>query len=291
MRWRLHSAIFSDSTKLAEAQDYLVKLGDSVQVVSGRRAELPPVDSCNEMSGPFLAITTLQDAKSLLNSGNGVPGLYWDRIKYDVSYWMPRLEPHIPVLNRDGMFWPLGMLQSFNKLLVAVFGIGTFVFIKPDQGNKAFTGFITEVTNSGLDLTTQHQLKHLSPETMCFVAPAVTLSNREWRFWVANRNVVAWSPYSWDGPEEPWTPVPANVLQVAENMARNPWQPDISYVVDVALVSTSNKLDPNGAEEPFLLELNAASTSGIYNVPIPVLLGALRDVAYRELAGELAISD
>lgn len=281
MRWRLHAAIFSGLERLAEAKAYLLSMGDQVQVVSGRHSSLPPVEAGGHKEVPFLAITTLQDARLLRMPDRAVPVLYWDAARYDVSYWMPRVGSDIPVLNRTGLFYPLGMLLAANKGIPAWLGIGGAAFVKPDKGHKQFTGFTAPVTETGLDLTNEYQLRGLAPELMCLIAPASKLAMAEWRFWIVNRKVVAWSPYSWSEPEMKWEPAPAHVQKVAEAMARNQWQPDIAYVVDIAMVE----------EEPFLLEINAASTSGVYDAPLIPLLSALRDAAHLEMAGELTVLD
>jgi hypothetical protein len=61
---------------------------------------------------------------------------------------------------------------------------------------------------------------------------AKQLKDVEWRFWIVNREVVAYSPYSWQN-EICWALAPNKVLKIAKLVAENPWQPDIAYVVDI----------------------------------------------------------
>jgi len=280
MYWRLHAAIFGGEPEAGRAADFLRARGDKVQLVLGRHTNLPPVAEMGHKQEPYLAITTLQDARLTKKPADAIPWLYWDISRYDVSYWLPRLSNNIPVLNRSGAFWPLGMLQNcgINRNALHLTS-GQAVFVKPDKGHKPFTGFIATVGSSGgLELSSEYQLKGISPELMCFVAPQADVDKTEWRFWVVNRKVVACTPYAWESDVE-WSPAPDNVRRVAELMAVNEWQPDIAYVVDVATV--------NG--EAFLLEINAASTSGMYNVDATSVLTALRESAHLEYAGELTL--
>lgn len=277
MHWRLHTAIFGFET--AAAATFLRDLGDSVQVVSGTIRELPPVELLPECM-PALAITTLQDAAKN-HTGPGVPWLYFDAHSYDVSHWMPRIASHIPVLNRSGVFLPFGMLQSPRPVLLSWIGEEGSVFIRPDSGRKLFTGFVAKVASDGsLSIGDEHQTRLVAPDAMCLVAQAKNLAPIEWRFWIVNHKVVASTPYSWDAEPE-WEPAPESCVAVATAMAANPWQPDLAYVVDV--------VEHDG--ETFLLEINAASTSGVYAAPLEPLLLALRGVAQREHAGEITRED
>ncbi|MDP1573139.1 MAG: ATP-grasp domain-containing protein [Pseudomonadota bacterium] len=277
MHWRLHTAIFGFET--AAASTLLRNLGDSVQIVSGSVRDLPPVEL---LPAPMsaLAITTLQDAAKN-QIGPGVPWLYFDTHAYDVSSWMPRIGSNIPVLNRDGLFLPFGMLQAPCPALLSWIGEEGSVFIRPDSGRKLFTGFVVKVARDGsLSIGHEHQVRLVAPDAMCLVALAKIMEPVEWRFWVVDRKVVASTPYSWDTEPE-WAPAPDSCLAVAQAMAANPWQPDIAYVVDVV---------EHGGQS-YLLEINAASTSGIYAAPLEPLLLALRDAAQREYAGEIARED
>lgn len=273
MHWRLHTAIFGFESSAAAA--YLRTLGDSVQVISGSIRDLPPVEVMPAPM-PALAITTLQDAAKN-HVGPGTPWLFYDGHSYDVAYWMPRIEASIPVLNREGVFLPFGMLQAPCPALLSWIGEDGSVFIRPDSGRKLFTGFVAAVTADGsLSIGHEHQTRLAAPDAMCLVAPTKKIDPVEWRFWIVDRKVVASTPYSWVTEPE-WAPAPESCVAVSRAMAANPWQPDLAYVVDV--------VEHNG--QAFLLEINAASTSGIYAAPLETLLLALRDVAQREHAGEI----
>jgi hypothetical protein len=173
------------------------------------------------------------------------------------------------------------MLHAPCPALLSWIGEESSVFIRPDSGRKLFTGFVAKVARDGsLSIGHEHQMRLVAPDAMCLVAQAKRLDPVEWRFWIVDRKVVDSTPYSWD-TEPDWAPAPESCLAVARAMAANPWQPDLAYVVDVV---------EHGGQS-FLLEINAASTSGVYAAPLEPLLLALRDVAQREHAGEIARED
>lgn len=288
MYWRIHCGLIG--TREAELSDLLTNGGDTVQFVSGRRPELP-IDP-QSITGGALALTTIQDAKLLAARWPVSPGLYFHPRKYDVSYWLPRTQRDIPALNRGAFFVPFGLVPSIAQSLWTsgiVLSDG-LLFVRPDSGLKPFAGFVVDCNKPGVKNwqgvadEIAREVRHLAPETLICIATGRKLKPVEWRFWIVDRKVVASAPYSWDSGALLWRHPPYDALRCAEAMAQNPWQPDIAYVADVV------QLD--GGDEPFYLnEINAASTSGLYNVLAEPLFDALRSAVVRELAGEISIED
>lgn len=288
LSWRIHSALLSGRED--ELVEHLAGLGDSAQLVSGHWRELPRPLPC---ASAALALTTIQDARFVLQGKwEAVPGLYFDARKYDVSYWMPRIDEAIPVLNRRGLFVPAGTLATVPLPLWTQGFPGTngLIFLRPDSGLKLFSGTVLDCharkIRNWRDLAAVFHkvVGGVQKEALLCIAPGVRLKPLEWRFWIVDRKVVASTPYSWDKEDIPWQSPPAEALYLAQEVAANEWQPDIAYVVDVVQVAMG--------DEPFWVnEINAVSTSGLYGVPFDPLIGALREAAMREVAGELTITD
>ncbi|MDP3330563.1 MAG: ATP-grasp domain-containing protein [Methylococcaceae bacterium] len=278
MFWRLHTAVLGH--QLHEAFEFLRDLGDEVQIVTGPVLTIDPVPQIDDQ--PAVAITTLQDARKQSGyfAGRCTPWLFYNETDYAVSKWMPKLGDDLPILNAGGILVPFGMLYSIPRnLLQAIASPEGKVFIKPDKGHKSFTGICLSVTNFNTELQEALGPLNLDPEVLFYLAMAKQLKDVEWRFWIVNREVVAYSPYSWQN-EICWALAPNKILKIAKLVAENPWQPDIAYVVDI--VET-----PHG--EVFVNEINAASTSGVYWAPIDDLLFSLREVAHAEFAGEVIL--
>ena len=278
MFWRLHTAIFGD--QLQEAYNFLMSLGDHVQVVTGPSLTVETVPAIQPQAA--LAITTLQDARSQSGCfrGHCSPWLFYDETNYSVSNWLPRMETSIPVLNREGIWVPYGMLGNLSKeLLRSLQSYDRKIFIKPDKGHKSFTGFSVFTERFHEEIQEHTGYLNLDPHVMCFLARHQQLKEIEWRFWIVNKQVVAWAPYSWEG-DIPWTLAPERMFSLAREVAMNSWEPDLAYVVDIVETETGSVL---------VNEINAASTSGVYSAPIEDLLSALRDVAQLEFSGELTL--
>ena len=297
--WRIHTAVTND--RADEVCAFLSGLGDKVQLVTGTKHFTslpdPPVPEEGEITG--LALTTLQDATYVLSAPDPAwtnapielwqfPRLlYFSWERYNVSYWMPMIEEKVPVLNRGCLFVPAGAIKFIKATLpgLDLESKKASLFVRPDSGLKIFTGFVLDITpaDSWEEIYQAiYQEAHPSDRTMVCLSLAQVLEPVEWRFWIVNRKVVASSPYSWHG-SMPWSAPPPGAQAVAEAMAANPWQPDLAFVVDVVQTTDDQKF--------WLNEINAASTSGIYNVPLGDLLPALRESAIKEATGEVEFSE
>lgn len=284
--WRIHKKIIEG--REGEVLSLLDDFGDNVQIISGaaRPAPSPPF---TENGG--LALTTIQDARLLLGQWKASPGLYFHIRKYDVSYWLPRIDADIPVLNRGATFCPLGLIPH---VLPPLWSGDTppsngKLFVRPDSGLKTFPGIAIDCREQQITSWADfhealcREFRHIPPETMVCIASGREIHPIEWRFWVVDRKVVASTPYAWEG-SPCWNTPPDEALDIAQSVAEQEWQVDVAYVVDVVQAL-------HGDRSFYLNEINAASTSGLYNVPIRPLLTAFREASIKELAGELSIVD
>jgi hypothetical protein len=275
MFWRLHKAIFAE--QIDKAIEIIKQFGDKCQVVEGKPSQLAevPFNSINE---PCLAITTLQDAQRLIRKDYpSTPWLFFNNNNYKVSYWLPRIDSHIPILNREALFLPVGMLKKITQQqLNAIVPKGAKLFIKPDSGNKVFTGF--SITNDEKFLGNVEKnlmFSHVEPEELCVLSPHKDIEDIEWRFWIAEGKIIGYTPYAWESDPE-FSEPPENILKMAQDMAKNSWQPDYVYVADFCTTITG---------EVMLIEINAASTSGVYNANLDKLLLGMRQTCIREFEG------
>lgn len=237
MFWRLHEAVLGDSVQLVKS----IISEDNYQIISG--ALLPEV-SCSQPQ-PCFAITTLQDAKNLLRTTSpGEPWLYYNHKDYLVSSWLSRI--NIKCLNDDFLFIPYALISEKK-----IEHLGSRFFIRPNSGNKLFTGF---------DFSSMKELRdnldyfQLMPDDMCCISSYKKIQPVEYRFWICDGEIIARAPYSWDDSIINME-IPQNVLSLAQCLAQKRSLPQECYVADFAV-------DMNG--EASLIEINSFSTSGFY---------------------------
>lgn len=255
MFWRIHEALFKD--RITEAEGIITTFGDNVQVVHGSLHQLPP--SPNIVDIPSLTLTTLDDIRFKTNNTHACPWSFFQERKFSVSYWLPRLLQHnIPTVNDLGHFLPFGMLNLLSPPF----------FVKPNAGNKQFTGQIV------FDWSGLEHLK-IEQETMCFISPVKRLCEVEWRFWIVDKKVVTFSPYTWDeNIDVSLLNLPQEAAELAARVAETILDIDVTFVVDIVYVEDDNEYQVN--------EINSTTTSGVYNADLKALFGSLRILAQQE---------
>lgn len=208
-------------------------------------------------------MTTLQHANAICRNKKGLPGFFYMNSgkDYYVSSYINYYYDYL--LNKDGFFIPFNVLlkRDFEKEF----------FIRPDTGNKSFTG---QVIQSKDDLFILKKLNPISDGEMVYVSSVKEVSE-EWRVWICNRKIITYSAYSWGPKTSVLKDIPDSILTMAENLTKETWQPDLAYVADFCV--------NNG--KPFLVEINSVSTSGVYDADLYKILEALNQVINDELQG------
>jgi len=256
MYWRLHERIFDD--RLDEAVKVIQNLGDEYSLVKGLRSKQQQIRDI-----PAVALTSISDA--LYNCDCGSPWLYYDKEKYSVSHWLPMI--HENALNPDTIFLPFGLLHELHKYFSGR------VFIRPNSGNKTFTGCFASLDNPSEDVTAYNNSR-IGSSAMCSISNAKDLPDYEYRFWIIDNKISTHSSYSHSKDE--YIDVPSNAIDFVNSYLPASWAPDVGYTLDIVEYNETFKI----------VELNALSTSGIYNADLEKLFGDIRGIAYREFEGE-----
>ena len=143
------------------------------------------------------------------------------------------------------------------------------IFVRPDNGRKTFTGQVFQRHKMMEEMKFLESHSTVLPETVIWVGEAQNI-DREYRFWISNGKVVTWSQYSWDksavlSPQDP----NAETFKLAKTVAEYSWQLDRIYTVDIMESGDTIKI----------VEMNAFSTSGLYNCDVSLLLETVsRDI-------------
>ena len=105
-------------------------------------------------------------------------------------------------------------------------------------------------------------------DQLCFLASAKKINPIEWRFWIFNNQIITYTPYTWDEeflilPKD----CPLPILAQAEKLAKSNFSPDLIYCADFVLYENDG----------YLIEVNAASTSGVYEADLSKILIAMKN--------------
>lgn len=147
-------------------------------------------------------------------------------------------------------------------------------FIRPCEDLKAFTGTVTskkellawqERVNVGCQSSQDSPL--LTMATPVVVAPVKTIT-REWRTWIVNGELMAYSLYRQHGKRVRDRFTPLNVREFAKRLA-DYWQPAAAFVLDVGELEDGTL---------GLVEINTLNSSGIYAADMAPVFAALAEL-------------
>jgi len=154
------------------------------------------------------------------------------------------------------------------------------LFIRPDSGAKSFTGHVIDInqlTEEELGYGFYHE-----DESILVVISDKKNIEKEWRFVIADKKVISGSSYKeiYDNElevsinEEPlmWFGDNFNAWVFADKIAKNKWEPDRLYTIDIC--KSNNKF--------YLLEINSFSCSDFYNANMEPIVREASRLALQE---------
>lgn len=177
------------------------------------------------------------------------------------------------LLNRDYLFMPLREIKRCNYyLLHALCSLGD-IYIRPDTGNKVFSGQLVNIKN--IDELIEQDYDDNFPIMAVISSPKIICT--EWRVLICDREVVCGSPYIINGEiyecdETITLPEDKRILKICREIAQEKWQPDIFYIVDIGIYK----------DEPRLIEINCFNTSGLYYMDTDIVVDKVSQAAIKQ---------
>lgn len=204
--------------------------------------------------------------------------------KHFGSWWVPCAYHRVSTLSYGAYAPYLGDLLLNDDFVILPFaemvrrrtaGWNGNVFIRPNAVTKDFTGFSIPEERFDQEINALQQLARPDPDLLVVVASAKPI-DAEFRFVIADRQVVTGSEYRWDGRLDIRRDVHPVCEALAWEVARRDWQADTVYVCDVALVEGRGRV----------LELNTFSAAGLYACDTREVARQVSAAAWREFCGD-----
>lgn len=200
------------------------------------------------------------------------PGSLGVNLKTQATSYMSNL-PLDWFMNRDATMMTWKMFKHRAKEIFYTYDSNE-LFIRPNSGFKTFAGQKISYGTIEHDISTLDQASGVMAETLILVNACQDIQG-EFRFVIADREVIAGSEYRWDGKLDVRRDWPEECFTLAEKVAKQDWQVDVAYTCDVALTE----------EGPKLVELNGFSCAGLYACDLTKVVEGVSRAAYREWAG------
>jgi len=220
---------------------------------------LPSGDECVITYGSLSLVRRVRQDRP-----NWIPGAWYTSDNFRCNNYYPYFAEYL--LNKDYIILPLGELVRRGTLLKE---FGSKAFVRPVTGWKTFTGSVVDLKDVSL-ATFGYEHWDKGKTELVVIASEKSICN-EWRFVVCNKRVIAGSKYITNEEIEYKKVYNGRVWDYAQSVISDiEWEPDPIYTIDIC-ESVHGKL--------FVLELNAFSTSGLYDCDPDVVVETASDLA------------
>jgi hypothetical protein len=208
-----------------------------------------------------------------------IPGAYYQEKELESLSYMSKIDKFDLLANSNHVFTTFKDLVNRKEFFYDIFNTEK-IFIRPNSGFKTFTGLPIHFEEFDSEINSLNQLTSVTDETLVLVSSCKRMG-AEYRFFIVDRQIITGSQYKDKDGLHIRKEYSNEAFSIAQQMAKNKWQPDLAYACDVGIV--------NG--EPKIIELNAFSSSGFYACDIKQLLSAVNEIAVKEYNGEISIGE
>ena len=167
------------------------------------------------------------------------------------------------LFNKNYIMLPLSEVGRRREEIYDQFGVDGCIFMRPNSGSKTFCGSVYSIESLDSELKIIDNYSGLPLDEILVIISSPKFINREWRVVVSSKyGAVASSMYKKNGEIYSEEGSPQEVIEIANKIAMDEWQPDRMYVVDIC--------ESNG--DFHFLEVNSFSCSGFYKCnPKPII--------------------
>lgn len=222
-----------------------------------------------------LILCTLQWAKILINVQAINMGLIYSDKMYNISEYYPFFGEYL--LNYNGCFMTYDMLLNNTEMIMKTFN-DRDLFVKPNSGNKLFTGQIIRSDNHFEDLEKLFNLTSWDYNTLVFISNAKEI-DEEYRFWIADGEIISATSYNWDNKQ--YKNIHSEIYNHVIDYIKNYKHINEFFVIDIARLK--NKYSYANPHSYKVIEINAVSTSGIYNGDTEKIFDKMKDMNEKQL--------
>lgn len=265
VKWLIDKHIITD-TRYENLGDIVKSLGYDVEMSShipfsfGSAADQDSSEGCTVVYG------TVEFTKR-----RPAIGRYATFQNYKVSSYIPNLVSVCPrdFVNGNQTILPYRLFKLYIDRLFRTHG--RTLFVRPDRGDKLFTGLLIDESNFHSETNCLESLHSVSHDDLVVISGYRQIVE-EYRVIICDREIVGSSLYQIRGKHVESEGAPNKVLELAEAVAEDAWQPDPVYTCDVAIMA-------DGAVN--IIELNSFSCAGMYAANVENVVTKVSDLTAR----------
>lgn len=184
---------------------------------------------------------------------------------YRCTYYYPQFEKYL--LNNNYTFLTFSDFQTHKEYYINEFGRDGAAFIKPDSGEKVFTGIVIHLKLFDEDIEFINRYNDVPDNTPIVISEPQEIS-REFRFLINQNTVITGSQYKEKGFLKEQEILPdEDTFRFAQQVINEiQFEADPLWVIDIA--ETNNELK--------LLEIGCFSSCGLYSCNVEIVVQTLK---------------
>jgi hypothetical protein len=182
-----------------------------------------PADACVIAHGDIEFVTRIR------RESRWLPGAFGTVENYFCSNYYCHLGQYL--LNRDYIMLPFGELRRQREFLFSTIGRDGKIFVRPDSPLKLFTGQVVARNTFERDL--EFMAFYEFPPRSLVLASAPFRIEKEWRFVVAEKEIVAGCQYKHADQMSLAAGFDPQARDLAAVIAAQDYQPDPVWIVDI----------------------------------------------------------
>ena len=265
-RWILEEFAFYEEERQIKAE--IEKQGMVCEIVD-RRTSMSLEETESKSKECVILYGSLDFCRKMQrNNSWWVPGNYCNLKNYECISYYPPLAQYL--LNENYVMLPYGELLRRKEFLYNTLGEDDCVFIRPNSGNKTFTGKLVKKEYFEKDVD-NFNFYGIESSGLCIVASPKNITH-EWRFICVNKKVVTGSLYSLNGVSSLSLNSDQLAMDLAQKVAMS-YEPDSVWAIDICKTK---------AGEYKLLEIGCFSSAGLYACDLEILIREVSANAKKE---------
>ena len=274
MKWVVETTVFEqEAPALVEEikkQGHELHLADGKEIVWGGK----PLPSPFDEKTPIVVRGSIEFCNHVKRNCDWFPGVYMDMTRYNCTEYYPIFGDKL--LNDEYVMLPFGELGRRKEWLYKTLGEADTLFIRPNRGNKIFSGQLVFKENWDKDLD-RLGFYDTPQDELCVVARPKKLGV-ECRLIVVRDRIICGTTYKDHDNELMKKPLP--IYNEAFIGWANNWFKTTGYIPDTvwSLDITYDKSDGQYK----VLEVGAFSCCGLYGCPPSIIVEEVSKVAQEE---------
>ncbi len=262
VKWLIQDDVFPES--IDSLVDAVKKAGYEYKFIKTKELyqdlDVFDKDSC------VIFIGSLQQAKNIQRTKSWIPGTYYNVPQFNCNAYYSKLGKYL--LNDTYTMLPFGELERQRDRLYEIYGIDNTIFLRPNRGDKLFTGQI--VYKEHFTDTLLHRLPKIDSEELVIVSEPRNII-AEWRFIVVNGEIVTGSQYKKNDRFHKDVNCPSEAIEFAKQILF--YNPDNVWVIDVCKTAQN---------EYRLMEVGCFSCAGQYDCDKDIIVDRVSKQALKD---------